>query len=257
MKLSRAIACALGVWAAVSATAAIAAPEEVQVYMDEHNKPGEIGLDVHNSYVFSGDATPAYAGEQPGVHRYRITPEFALGLTDSLELGAYLPLATIGNDGVMRADGVKFRIKYIAPRKDSQKWFWGANFEIGRVAHRLDENPWNAEFKGIGGIHAGKWTAALNANIDFKISGPAPAPASLELASKLNYALTPRLRVGVENYTGMGEFRHLGRFGSSEQASYATLDTLVGKWDLNFGIGRGYGANADKWIAKFIIGVPL
>ena len=107
------------------------------------------------------------------------------------------------------------------------------------------------------GIHAGKWTAAANANFDFKVSGKAPAPASLEIATKLNYALSPKTAVGIENYTGIGEVRRLGRFGGSDQAAYATLDTAIGTWDLNLGIGRGYGASADKWIAKAIVSVPL
>jgi hypothetical protein len=61
----------------------------------------------------------------------------------------------------------------------------------------------------------------------------------------------------VENYTGAGEFRALGRFGGSEQTSYVTIDTSVGRWDLNLGIGRGYGTNPDKWIVKAVIGVPI
>jgi hypothetical protein len=239
------------------AAPALAGPEEIQVYMDELNRPGQIGLDIHNNYVFSGVGGPAYPGEQPSAHRYRITPEFSLGLSDTLELGAYLPLATIDGRGVFRADGVKLRLKYIAPRPEGRNWFWGANFEIGRVAHRLDENPYNAELKGILGMRSGKWEAALNANFDFKISGPAPAPASLEIATKLDYAVTPGFRLGVENYTGIGEIRRLGRFGDSEQSSYVTADTHIGKWDLNLGLGRGYGTNNDRWIAKVIVGVPF
>ena len=46
---------------------ALAAPEEIQVYMDEMSEPGHIGLDIHNSYGATGDKTPAYAGEQQSV----------------------------------------------------------------------------------------------------------------------------------------------------------------------------------------------
>lgn len=236
---------------------ALAAPEEIQVYMDEMSEPGHIGLDIHNSYVATGDKTPAYAGEQQSVSRYRITPEFSLGLTKNLELGAYLPLATIDSHDTLRADGVKFRLKFIAPKRAGSHMFWGANFEIGRVAHRLDENPYNAEFKGIVGYRDDKWTLALNTNVDFKISGPAPAPASLELATKVSYPVSPKVSIGVENYTGFGEFRDLGKFGASEQSSYLTIDANFGKWDLNLGVGAGYGANQDHLIVKPIIGFPL
>ncbi len=243
--------------ASFAATPALAGPEEVQVYMDEMGAPGEIGLDVHTNYVLSGDPIADYPGEQQSRHRLRITPEFALGLSDNVELGAYLPLGTIDGQGHVGIDGVKFRMKYIAPRAVGQKWFIGANFEIGRVDRKLDINPYNAEFKGIAGVRFGKWTVAANANVDFTVSGPAPGPASIEVATKVNYALSPKFALGVENYTGIGEFRALGRFGSSEQASYVTIDTSVGRWDLNLGVGRGYGANPDKWIVKAVIGVPI
>ncbi len=240
-----------------AATPARAGPEEIQVYMDELSEPGEFGLDVHTNYVADGDLTADYLGQQQSVHRLRITPEFALGLSKNFELGAYLPLATVDRRGNIGINGVKFRLKYIAPRAQGQKWFYGANFEIGRVDRKLDINPYNAEFKLIGGLRTGKWTLAANANIDFVVSGPAPGPASLEIATKVNYALTPKLALGVENYTGVGEFRGLGQFGNSEQASYVTIDTSVGHWDLNIGVGRGYGSNPDKWILKAVVGVPI
>ena len=239
-----------------SAAPAIAAPEEIQVYMDELNQPGEVGLDVHNNYVLSGDPGVDYAGEQPSVHRYRITPEWSLGLNSSFELGAYLPLATIDHRGFF-VDGFKFRLKWLAPHDEGQSFFWGANFEIGREDHRLDDNPWNAELKGIVGVKSGKWTAAANAILDFKVAGPAPAPATLEIATKFSYAISPKTALGIENYNGTGQVRRLGHFGTSEQSSYLTADTSIGKWDLNLGIGRGYGSNPDKWIAKAIVSVPL
>jgi hypothetical protein len=240
-----------------AATPALAGPEEIQVYMDELDAPGELGLDVHANYVPSGGQVGDYPGEQQSVHRLRITPEFSYGLTRNLEFGAYLPLATLDNHGQFGIDGIKFRLKYILPRAERQKWFVGANFEIGRVDHQLDINPYNAEFKVIAGMRAGRWTIAGNASIDFTVSGPEPGPASLEIASKVNYSLSERVALGVENYSGLGEFRSLGHFGASEQASYVTIDTRLRRWDLNFGVGRGYGSNPDKWIVKAVIGVPI
>ncbi|MBS0480476.1 MAG: hypothetical protein JSR79_14405 [Proteobacteria bacterium] len=233
-----------------------AAPEEIQVYMDEMDEAGEFGLDIHNNYVLDGDPTPDYPGERQSLHQYRITPEFSVGLSDRFEFGAYLPLAAIDHNGRFTVDGIKFRLKYIGSKRGA-RWFWGANFEIGRVRRALDRNPYNAELKLIGGAHAGRWTLAANANIDFTVSGPAPSPATLEVATKASFAVTPGLSLGVENYTGVGEFRRLGRFGSSEQSTYLVADTHVGKWDLNLGVGRGYGGNPDRWTVKAIVGVPF
>lgn len=239
-----------------TATPALAAPEEIQVYMDELDDPGDIGLDVHTSYVASGDRTADYRGEQQSVDRVRITPEFSLGLTKTLELGLYLPLATIDHSGQARVDGVKFRLKYIAPHRESG-WFYGANFEIGRVGHRLDENPYNAELKGIVGRRSEKWTVAVNANFDFKVDGPVPAPASLEIATRISRAISKSVAIGIESYNGVGEFRRLAVFGGSDQSTFVVIDTKVGRWDLNLGVGHGYGAAKDGLIVKAIIGVPI
>ena len=55
----------------------------------------------------------------------------------------------------------------------------------------------------------------------------------------------------------MGPLRGLGHLPGQEHATYLALDTKLGRWDLNAGIGRGYGANADHTVVKFVIGVPI
>jgi len=236
---------------------ALAADEEIQVYMDDMDRPGQFGLDLHNNYVLSGDAGLDYAGEQSSLHRYRLTPEWSYGLTKDVELGLYLPLTTLDSHGRFEADGVKGRIKFIAPEARGQAWFWGLNLEIGRVAHGLDVNPWNGELKGILGGRFGRWTLASNLNLDFKVAGRAPSPASLDFDTKVSYALTKRFAVGVETYDGLGTVRRFGHPGEADQALYGAVDTSLGKWDLNFGLGHGYGSSRDGWTLKAIISVPI
>ncbi len=241
----------------VPARAVYAAPEEIQVYMDEINKPREIGLDVHLNYVARGEPGADFAGGEPSLHDFRVTPEFSYGLGHGFEAGLYLPLATIDGGGVLRAQGAKVRVKWIAAHHEDAGFYWGGNFEIGRVSHRLDQNPWNAELKGIAGWRRGKWNAAVNGNLGFVVSGPAPGPATLELASKLNYKLAPKIALGVESYNGLGELKALGHLPSREQSSYATIDSELGKWNVNAGVGIGYGANRDHLLVKIVVGVPL
>ncbi len=242
---------------ALTSTQARAASEEVQVYMDEMDRRGALGLDLHSSYVATGEGVVDYPGAQISRHRLRLTPEFSYGLSDTFEFGVYLPLTTFDSNGHLSADGAKMRIKYLAPRALGQRWFWGANFEIGYVDHKLDANPWNAEFKAIAGVKTSRWTLAANANFDFKIAGPASAPASLDVDTKLSYRVSHHIAIGLESYNGIGEFAHLGSFGRIDQSTYATIDTDLGRWDLNLGVGRGYGANNDGVIVKAVIGIPI
>ena len=251
------LACALaGAVPVLVAAPARAADEEIQVYMDELNPAGKFGLDIHVNDVLEGDPTLAYPGAEQTVHRWRVTPEFSLGLGGGFELGAYLPLGTIGPDGVMRVDGAKARLKWVAPHKQ-QGFYWGANFEIGRVAHHVDENPWNSEFKLIAGWRDERWTLAANFNTDFVVSGPAAGPATVELATKIGYAVRPGLILVVESYNGIGELKSFGHFNRNDHQTFLTADFPLGKWDVNAGIGKGYGTNADSTILKFVIGVPI
>lgn len=233
-----------------------AADEEVQVYMDEINPAGKVGLDVHLSYVAAGDGTPDYIGAESPLHRLRITPEFSLGLGKGFELGAYLPVATVARDGVLRVQGVKGRLKWLAPHQDTG-FFWGVNWELGKVGKRLDQNPWNSELKLITGWRNDKWTLAANGNLGFKVSGPVPAPATFEITTKLGYKVNDRLTLGVESYNELGELRGFGPLSQTEHATYLTADFLLGGFDINAGIGKGYGSNADATMLKMIVGVPL
>jgi len=233
-----------------------AAPEEIQVYMDELNARGEPGLDLHVNDVLQGTPGPAVPGGEPSLHRWRVTPEWSLGLGGGFEAGAYLPLATIAPDGKLRADGVKVRMKWLAPHGDTG-FYWGANYEVGYSSQLIDDHHWNNEIKLIGGWRRGRWLAAVNGNIDFALSGPHAGPVTFDLDEKLGYRLSSTLTLGVETYNGLGPLRSLGRFAAYDQATFLAADAHLGGWDINAGIGKGYGANADHLIAKFIISVPL
>jgi hypothetical protein len=249
-------AAAIAAGLALSAVRASAAPEEIQVYEDDMDKPGQFGLDVHANYVVSGYAPPAYTGEQPSAGRWRLTPEFSYGLTPNIELGAYLPLTTVYRNQFV-IDGEKFRIKYIAPKIAGRNWYWGVNFEVGDVDRILDINPWNAELKGIAGWRSGPWDIAFNTNLDWAVAGPQRGPASVQLATKISYKVAPNLALGVESYDGAGDINHLGEFSGAGHSVYATADTSIGLWDLNIGVGHGYSGETDKWIVKMIVGVPI
>ena len=74
-----------------------AAPEEIQVYLDDLRPPNQLGVDVHTNFVSSGRSTSDYVGEVPPAKLYRVTPEFAFGLSPTTELGLYF-LSTRGDD---------------------------------------------------------------------------------------------------------------------------------------------------------------
>jgi len=252
----RAITCLATAFGLMAAGAARAADEEIQVYMNEINAPGQPGLDLHVNDVASGDATPDYPGGQSSLHRVRFTPEFSYSLDDHFELGAYLPLTTLDASGRLRADGWKVRVKWLGKHAE-RGFYYGINYEVGRVDYGLDRNPWNNEIKLIGGWEGTKWIIGANANVDFALSGPARTPADVQLATKVGYKLKEDTTIGLETYNGVGTIRTIGNFSGSDQSTFIALDTKIGRWNFNAGVGKGYGTSKDDVIVKFIIGVPI
>ena len=238
-----ALVCASGSWAA---------EEEIQVYLDDHNKPREFGVETHINYVPSGRSTPDYAGEQPPFHVFRFTPELSLGLTDTLEAGMYL-LTTTAADSSPNFDGVKLRLKYIPRRPASQTWFWGLNYELGDLSRRVSEQPWTSELKGILGQRRGPWLTAANANIDWDFAGS----PTLELDVKLAYTLDQHWSAGVEHYAGIGPLNDLGRLSDQPQQFYPCVDWQNGPSDATFAVGRGLTGASDDWVIRLRIGTTF
>jgi hypothetical protein len=232
--------------------AARAADEEIQVYEDDLSAKGESGVDVHNNFVLSGRATPAYPGEQPPLHVYRLTPEFYYGLTDSLELGLYL-LSTHASDGATHMDGEKVRIKYVAPHDHEDGFYWGANLEVGRTQRLVSETPWNAQLKGILGYRYGHWTFVANPNVDWSLSAGGGA-AGLSLDMRVAYAVTKETQLAVESYNQLGPVSSLGPLNAYEKQVFAVVDHEFAHFDISAGLGRGYAGDADRYTLKLIVG---
>lgn len=245
--------CAALCLALVPAQARAASNDEIQVYDDAINTPGQWGLDTHVNYVASGIRTPGWPGDAPAHHSFRVTPEFSYGLTSQWELGAYLPLLRTG-DGTGYLEGGKVRAKYIAPSAGGA-FYWGTNQELGWVSLRSAERHWNVEIRPILGYRTGPWNLTLNPIVELGLSGPGGPVADFSPAARASYAVDERLSVGVEHYAELGQFSHLAPYEQQSQATYLVMDTEAAGLAIDFGVGRGWTAASDRWTVKGIIGV--
>ena len=238
---------------ACTGSLAVAAPEEIQVYLDDATAPGKFGLDVHNNYALSGTPDADYPGGRPADHVYRLTPEFYYGIAPGLELGAYVLTARDAGGG-FHVDGAKMRLKYIAPHDEKQGAFWGVTLEVGRSSLAGAEQPWNYELKGIWGLRRGPWLVAGNLDIDASLS-PHGGPAELGVDIKVARDVGHDTQLGLESYSEVGPLRSLGSVGDRSNHVYAVLDRDFGSFDLEVGIGRGLTSASDPWVLKAIIGL--
>ncbi len=227
--------------------------DEIQVYDDAINRPGEMGLDLHMNHVITGIKQPAWPGDAPSNHSTRLTPEFSYGLNEKWELGVYLPLLQTAG-GARYAEGAKVRIKYLAPREDDESFYWGINQELGWVSLRSAEQHWNVEIRPILGWRTGKWHLTVNPIIGFELNGPNRENPDFSPAMRASYEVAPNLSVGVEHYAGLGKLEHISPYGQQSQNTYLVVDTELAGHAINFGVGKGWNASSDKWTVKAIIG---
>jgi hypothetical protein len=104
--------------------------DEIQVYDADINSPGQFSVQLHNNYTPSGRKQPDFAGGIAPNHTLNGVPEWALGVADWLELGAYLPLYSWTGAGRFLIDGAKLRAEFVVPHAQDRSFFYGVNFEL-------------------------------------------------------------------------------------------------------------------------------
>ncbi|MDH7500750.1 MAG: hypothetical protein QHH30_10275, partial [candidate division NC10 bacterium] len=200
-----------------------AGSDEIQVYTDDINEPGQMGLEVHANFTAGGDFEPAYRGDLPSQHLLRVTPEFSYGLTKTLEAGLYLPLSKDREDKFY-LDGVKIRLKWI-PELKSEAYFAGLNWELGCVSKRLEEGRWNMELRPILGFRSSTWLISFNPILGWALSGGESSGwPTLEPAIKVEYGIGGGIGIGFEHYADLGRIDHLQPFQEQGHTTYGAID---------------------------------
>lgn len=244
------------VLALCAARGAIAAPDEIQVYTEELNAPGEFGLEQHLNYTIRGQQTPDYPGQMTSHHVTQITPEFSYGLTDTFEAGLYVPVA-VTSAGDTFLNGLRVRVKYIAPRQDEEEVFYGLNVEVGRDAPRTSESISGMELRPIIGYRDAQWLASFNPILNMALAGEVSRQPQFEPSWKLTHRMSAATRGGFEYYGEYGPLNNLLPRDQRAHSLYAVVDVATDDLDINFGIGRGFVNAADDWVMKAIIALPF
>ncbi len=233
---------------------AFAAPDEIQVYADDINAPGEMELEIHTNYVTRGRKDSDYPGERPPYGVLRLTPELSWGLAENWDMGLYLPLA-YSNAGSFALDGAKLRLKYL---RNDDGLFYGANLEVGYSPRRVAENYWNSELRGIVGIKSGPWLVAVNPVLGWDMSGKGGnTTPDFDMAFKVTREVAHNWALGIEHYAELGKADHLHAWRESGQSTYAVVEYEGRGWELNLGIGHGWTESADKTTLKAIFTIPF
>lgn len=230
-----------------------AAPEEIQVYLDEFADQGKLGLDLHTIYTASSRLS---SGGVPN-HQLRLTPELSYGLSDHVETAAYF-LTNHAPGESLQTDGLKVRLRYrpLIPTEQTH-WYSAVNIELGKLSRRFNPTYSNGEIKGILTWRSGPWIAGLNVNLDRPLRRHTSVPTTLEADTKLAYSLVKTFSLGIENYAFLGPLRGTAMGMGASRSTFVVTDFSINRWDINLGVGRASGDVADKIIIKSIIGFPF
>lgn len=227
----------------------IAAPEEIEIYLDDFSDVGKFGLDLHTNYVVTG--------QSPTEHQFRLTPELSYGVNSNWEVAGYWLTVTDPGDNP-RTDGVKARARW-RPNKPSENshFYWAINCEIGQVSKQITPNESTGEIKLIGVWRSNPWVIGVNYNYDRSIADQPVQSATTEIDSKIAYKIKPGLQIAWENYSSLGAIQKGPGQAEASNANYFVSDFELGKWDFNVGIGYVTGQSTDSTVLKAIIGVPF
>lgn len=224
-------------------------PFEIQVYDAGTAPPLTAGLEVHVNDFVHGSQTSTSA-ELPTNHVAHLTFEPHLGVTDFLEVGAYLQSA-LRPDGTYDYAGTKLRMK---GRLLDPLFGWlrvALNGELSWIPAAYEASRWGGELRPILEAKEGRLGLWLNPIVSFAFDeGFHP---ELEPCAKAAWALTDAVSLGAEYYAGLGPID--GILPASEQVhrGFGVLDVATRWLDVNFGVGAGSGP--DSLIVKAIIGV--
>ena len=234
------------------AAAQAALPDEIQVYTDDLEAPGERGVELHVNTTPSGRTAPDYPGEVVPHHGLRITPEISYGLARDWDGGIYLPVVRSG-DGSWFFAGPKFRLKWLPLRPDQGAVgvFAGVNAELAFVQERFEQSGRSAEIRPIIGYRGERWLFSFNPILETDLAGEQKGVFFFAPAFKASRKVSGGTALGAEYYADLGRVSKLAPREEQSHVLFLTADTDR----VNFGIGYGLTSArfSDRWTVKAIL----
>jgi len=236
-------------------SAASAQTDEIQVYDGELAAPGQFTLTLHNNFTPSGRREADFPGGVVAEHSLNGVPEWAYGVTDWFEAGAYLPVYTRTGDGHYLFDSAKLRALFAVPGAAARKWFYGVNFELSYNTPHWETSRYSAEVRPIVGVHLGKVTLVVNPILDWSFDGL----GNLDFAPAIRaaYTLNERWTVALEHYADYGPVNHLQASGDLAQTAFAVVNYSSGRGGVEFGVGHGLNRTGDDLVLKLMVNRDL
>ena len=224
-------------------------PDEIQVYTDDLEAPGETGVELHVNTTPSGRSAADYPGEVTPWHGLRVTPEISRGLAKDWDAGLYLPFVRSA-EGTSYFAGPKFRLKWLPlrPGEGGSGYFAGLNGELALVQEKFDLARRTLEIRPMLGLRSEQWLLAFNPTIGTDLAGDERGVLTFHPSAKVARDVGGGRALGIEYYADLGRLSRFAPRGEQQHALFFVLDTQR----VNFGVGRGLNGATDRWTLKAI-----
>jgi hypothetical protein len=224
--------------------------DEIQVYDAAIVAPGHWNLTWHNNYTPSGRLLADFPGGLVADHTLNGVPEWAYGVRDWFELGAYVPIYSL-TGGQLRFDGAKLRTLFAVPHAAERTFFYGINFEYSYNRPQWDTHRFSGEIRPIVGVHLGHFDLIVNPIFDTEYNGLRNLDFAPEM--RVAYNFSERLAVALEQYSDFGPIRSFAAAPQQAQALFAVLDVGTSANGFEFGVGHGFTAATDDVVLKLML----
>ena len=213
---------------------------ELEVYPATTEGRGVHEIESLDTFVANGRVASdeEREGEEPRRHRLlRTSLEYNYGLTDKIDLAAYLDLTRPNGKDVEYA-GSRFRVRGGLWEKGRYWLDLGWYFEA-EVPHDA-ESDLELEFRPIVSRDFGRFSVDLDPSFELPTVSEERRTLEFNYAARLYYRLSRLLQPGVEFFGGIGQIRDVDP--SREQEHYV-FPMVYGRLfrRLRFGVGPGFG----------------
>lgn len=225
--------------------------DEIQVYDASIVDVGKWNLVWHNNFTPQGQTAPDFPGGIAPQHTLNGVPEWAYGVRDWLELGAYVPIYSYTGNGRLLFEGVKLRTLFVVPHADQRKFFYGLNFEYSYSRPTWEASRFSGEARPIIGTHLGPWDLIVNPVVDTEFNGFKNITFAPEARVAFNFS--PKLALAAEWYSEFGAFPQFLTPSEQGHTLFAVVDIGNGSHGIEFGVGHGLTRSTDTTVIKLML----
>ena len=227
---------------------------ELEVYPATTEGQGLHELESVSSYVANGRAPSEAEGEGEEARRHRLfrtSLEYNYGLTDKIDVAAYLDLEwPDGRDP--RYAGVRFRGRGALWDKGrfpvDVGWYLEAEVPNG------GESDLELEFRPLLSRDLGRFSIDLNPAFELPTVSAERRTLEFNYAARVYYRLSRDFQAGIEFFGGAGQIR---RFDPAREQEHYVLPILYGRLGrgFRFGVGPAFGLTraSDPVLLKLVV----